>query len=218
MNLKIQVASAATLLAALLTGCTSVSAASAPATPAATSVATSATTASPSATSTPSASATADTTVFGPTIDCTGGTPEQKYLGLCQVEGKTQTQVWQACRAAAWGSLWDESMQHRYGIKNPNLDTDRATCGEGLGLMAGDSVAVFGSPDSLVDNRKGRTPDESALRYILVRGNTVSEPDGDYIFTVFNATGPKAGYPVSDEGNVLRDKILDMYAAASGGV
>lgn len=229
MNLPIRVASVATLMLAVLAGCTSVSAAPVPTTPAATSVTTSAApstpaTTSPSATAKPSASATATasptaefTPTWGPTEDCTGATPVPKYAAQCAVKGKSQAQVWQACQAAAKGALWDSSSNAptRLGAKDPNLDQDMAICGKGAGLKAGGMLWVFGYPAF----QKGK-PVPNTLQYFLIRGDT--NPGGDVVFFPFFVNGKLMGYPAEEEGqrdsSSLVNKILDFNAALAHGV
>lgn len=233
MSSKIWAASIAALAFAALTGCTSVSAAPAPtavattpvatsatpAAPTATSVATSAaptspTTASPSATATPSAS---DTTV-DPTQNwtaprhCANGIPATGHIAECKVTGKTQLQVYQACRAAAWGTLWDESLDHRFGIEDPNLAADKRICALGSGMWVGDpdSYYVFG----YVKDHKVRT--ESALKYILVRGQANADIDS-MVPLPFFASGPDAGSPANDDNYELSNTIINSYEAAANG-
>ena len=250
MNLKSRVASVAILMLAVLTGCTPVSAAPAPSTPAATSVtasvapsthsaAPSATVSvSPSATTKPSASASGATSptakptptssptaeftpAWGPTEDCSGATPIPKYAAQCRVKGKSQAQVWQACLAAAQGSLWEKSSaahgaDKAWGVKDPNLTEDMRVCGNGSGvgpakgLETDDMLYVFGYPYAA---NEGDKHPRSALQYFLIRGTT--HPGGDIVAFMFYADGKNTGYPASDD---LADMIADLYASMSHGV
>ena len=170
---------------------------SASATPSATPTATE----SPSATTEPSSSApatqkptspettkpTQSPTATDPTqewedpVDCPPGNPDSyMHLGQCKVKGKTQLQVYQACRAAALGSMARISGGEA-GDKSEidDLFDNIEICLKGSGFYTGSSydggIYVEGCPLNCKD-----TKSRKGLQYIMLTGGM---KDGGYIET-----------------------------------
>lgn len=108
-------------------------------------------------------------------------------------------QVLEACKAAALGTLWDNSHNPKLGVKNPRLADDVEVCVRGSGLEKNsDSSTVLGYL------RKGR------LQYILVAGVNVNLKEASQ--QVFNAMGDGSdiGFIAFSETELLVT-ITDFY-------
>lgn len=108
----------------------------------------------------------------------------------------------EACKAAALGTMWDDSPNHKFGVKDPNLAANIKTCIGGSGLVKNDPGSnILGYP------LKGK-PRE--LRYIAVLGvdASVDEPYSH----IFNASGSSSdiGFLAFNE-DVVRNKIMNFY-------
>lgn len=152
-------------------------------------------------TPTPSATPTLDTSKWPKSIDCSIGTPPPEFIALCAVAHKTQVQVVEACKAAALGTMWDDSPNHKFGVKDPNLAANIKTCIGGSGLKNDPGSNILGYP------LKGKP---RVLRYIAVLGidASVDEPYAH----AFNASGSSSdiGFLAFNEDSVL-NKITSFY-------
>lgn len=162
---------------------------------------------SASPTSTPSATPTIDTSSWPKPVDCTEGTPPPEHIAYCKVAGKTQVQVFEACKAAALGTLWVNSHNPKLGVKNASLKADIETCVRGSGL----------EKNSLDSNILGYLDKKGNLQYILVLGHDpdAQDPsvDGSYSHA-FNASGSGAGFVAFNEDKVI-NKIISFYQELS---
>ena len=95
--------------------------------------------------------------------------------------GKTSVQVFEACRAAALGTLWARSPGHTYGVKDSELSANIKTCGQGTGVKINDATEILGYPKA--DKGDGKRE----LRYIMVSG--WDSGVNDVYLHVYNATG-----------------------------
>lgn len=116
--------------------------------------------------------------------------------------GKTQVQVFEACAAAALGTLWDNSYKPKLGDQNKNLAADVETCVRGSGL----------EKNSLDSNVLGYFNKKGHLQYILVLGYD-SGVAANYSHA-FNAAGSGAGFVAFHEDDVI-NKINSFYQELS---
>ena len=149
----------------------------------------------------PTASAVAvlDTSTWPKPVDCSKRTPPPEHIAYCKVPGRSQVQVLEACKAAALGTLWENSHNPKLGVKNPRLADDVEVCVRGSGLEKNSA-----SSNVLGYLRKGR------LQYIFVAGVNVNLNEASR--QVFNATGDGSdiGFIAFNETELL-ETIISFY-------
>lgn len=143
---------------------------------------------------------TIDTSTWPKPIDCSNGTPPPEHIAYCKVKGKTQVQIFEACKAAALGTLWLDSPGHKLGKENSHLQADIETCVRGSGL----------EKNSADSNVLGYPSKNGKLLYILVLGWDTGVNDS--YAHVFNATGEGSdiGFIAFDETELIT-KIISFY-------
>jgi hypothetical protein len=131
-------------------------------------------------------------------------TPEPRHLAWCKVAGKTQVQVFEACKAAALGDLWRIAHANGYGTKDPDLAAHIKVCAAGAGITTDDGTAdITGYP-------RGGKPD-GELQYIQVIGWSPTVKGETYQHVYYASGDPELiGFAADDEDSLI-EKISLLY-------